>query len=215
MLSPALLASGVTSGRDKFRIQILFVLAFAILPLSVEAYGSTPGQTLYLGAGILNRNSGAVATDATNSSLPLFGELYGQVAISAFFDLGRSFSLSPDLHYTPIGLIESDTLETTRILAGAVRVNYSTSRTFDLHLGPGLQFYTISGEGGTIDLSNGASTTTFGRPDSSATSISIYWDGGIGFNFDSLRIEASVWAVGLLTSRRTFSPVVSLSWGLL
>jgi hypothetical protein len=191
------------------------VFLIAVSAFGSEAYGSTLDQTLYFGAGLLNRNSGAVATDATNSSMPLFGEIYGQLAVSAFFDLGGALSLSPDLHYTPIGLTESDTLETTRILAGAVRLNYATSKTFDLHLGPGLQFYTISGESGTIDLSNGASTTTFARPDSSATSINLYWDGGVGFNFDSLRIEASVWAAGLLTSRRTFSPVVSLSWGLL
>jgi hypothetical protein len=188
---------------------------FISLLLSVEASASTPGRALYLGAGALNRNSGAVATDATSSSMPLFAEVYGQLAASAFFDLGGALSLSPDLHYTPIGITTPDTEETTRILAGAIRLNYSTSKSFDLHLGPGLQFYTISGPGGTIDLSNGASTTTFGRPDSSATSINIYWDGGLGFNYDSLRIEASVWIAGLLTSRRTFSPVVSLSWGLL
>jgi len=185
-----------------------------LLLFSETALASTASHTFYAGAGALNRNSGAVATDATSSSKPLLAETYAQVSIAGFFDLGGNTSFSPDLHYTPIGLKESDTGETTRVLAFGARLNQTISSLVDLHFGPGLMFYSISGTGGTIDLSNGAGTSTFGRPDASATSTLVYWDLGAGYSLDPVRIEFSVWVAGALSSRRTLSPALTLSWGL-
>jgi len=100
-------------------------------------------------------------------------------------------------------------------LTFGIRALYPASNHFELHLGPGMLLYRISGAGGTIALSNGTGTTTFGRPDSASTSVALYWDAGFGLTYDSFRIDASALVTGVLSSRRTVSPVITLSWGIL
>jgi hypothetical protein len=175
------------------------------------AHASFMGGRAFLGTGILNHNSGAQSTDATTTSKPLISELYPQLTLTGTFHLTGRWGFSPDFHYTPFGRKNSDTGESTSVFSFGLRALYYLSHVFDLHFGPGLFLYSISGSGGTIDLSNGASTTTFGKPSSSVTSSAICWDLGFGYSYQKYRLDFSTLITGIASTRRTISPVLSIS----
>ncbi len=161
------------------------------------------------------RNAGLAVTDADSGEKPFFSELYPVLSLTGMIGDTNSYRISPNLNYAITSKDSPDGGSATRVYAFGVRAVTPRISSFDFHLGPGVMFYNIKGKGGTKDLNNGATTTTFGLPDQSVTSRIFYMDLGAAYIWDKLRVESSFLISGFLSSKFALSPVLTVSWGIL
>jgi hypothetical protein len=168
----------------------------------------------YLGAGVIGHNAGFAATNRVTGTKPFLGNLYTQVSAMAIFRLDGSWALSPDFHYAPLAQNSPDGKESTNVFSFGVRIFYKIFKSVDLHLGPSVLFYQISGVGGLVSLNNGLSTTSFAAPNGSSVSRLICLDTGLGLSFGAFRLDTSILVSGFFSnSKRSISPLVTLSVG--
>ena len=168
----------------------------------------------YIGAGLINHNVGEAITNATTATRPFFNEQYPQVSLAVALSLGTDWLISPDFHYALPAKTTPEGYEKTSVYSYGLRVVYRISDLFDLHFGPSVLVYKISGAGGIIPLSNGASTSNFGIPSTSSSSNSVCLDTGVGFG-QAYRAELDLLISGVAkTARRAYSPLLTLSMGL-
>ncbi len=199
----------------KVIISFLFVCGIAA-PAQSWAFGETDAPMLYLGGGAINHNSNRAATSATTGATKTFDEVYAHVGALGLFGLDADWGISPFFYYGVTTKKSPEGGQSTGVYAGGVRALYNIMDGLDVHVGPAALFYRISGKGGTVVLSNGSSTATFGLPSLSKTSRVLAWDIGIGFGVDVVRIDAGVFVSGLVSSsKRAVSPHVTLSVGVL
>ena len=180
------------------------------------AQAETEMPMLYVGGGIIDHNANRASTSATTGATKTFGEVYPHAAVMGMFGLDSDWSISPYFYYgltskkSPEGGVKSS------VYALGIRALYQLIDEIDVHLGPSALFYHLSGKGGTVVLSNGSSTSTFGIPSTSVTSRVISWDAGFGIRYDIVRLDAGVFVSGLLSStKRAVSPHITLSVGVL
>jgi hypothetical protein len=179
------------------------------------ASGYGENFSVYLGAGAIGHDAGKVATDATSSSKPILGDIYTHATLMTFLKVSDFWDLSGDFHYAIPYKKSPEGGETSTIFGGGLRVFYRITNGLDVHLGPGVQFYQINGNGGTVSLNNGSGSSTFAIPSGSSTSRILYLDTGLGVSFGQIRLDSLVLISNLFSSnRRAISPVLNLSVGL-
>ena len=195
----------------------VFITAFlAFLGFSRSVFAlSMDSQTVYLGAGAMNHDSGIASINSKTGDKPYLSDIYSQLTLTGIFRFNDSWAFSPDFHYTPLSRATPEGGERVSILGVGARVLFNAGRGFDLHLGPGMLFYQIHGNGGSISLNNGSGYARFGIPSGSSTSRTVYLDTGFGITCDRFRIDGSVLITGLLSfSTLGISPILTLSAGL-
>lgn len=189
---------------------LLFLSFFVFVNNSSSASDSKNGVSL--GLGLLAHRAGKVTNNATKSSKPLFTEVYSDLALEWYNEIDTTWGISTQLNYTPIAKKSPDGGEKTRVYSAALRVHQSMADGADVHLGPGMMFYQISGSGGTITLNNGSGTLTFGLPSTTTTSRISYLDLGASWVINEMfQLEAAVLMSGLVSSKRAFHPFIEVS----
>lgn len=201
------------SGLISLQILCLFFLMIEATWGLASGYGER--FSVYLGTGAIAHDVGKVAVDATSSSKPILGDVYTHATLMAFLNVGDRWDLSTHFHYAFPYKKSPEGGESSTIFGGGLRVFYHLTEGFDVHLGPGVQFYQISGIGGTVSLNNGSGSATFALPSGSSISRIFYLDTGLGLSFGRLRLDGLVFISNLFSStRRSVSPVLNLSVGL-
>ncbi len=181
---------------------------------NAEANLNIPGEKkIYLGVGVISQNVGRLTSSDTGSA-SLFTSNFTEIHLVADFDFLGSWHLSPMVGYTPLGLKSADTNEKSYLLPIAVRLSNSLG-LFNVFAGPGILIYKISGSGGTATLNNGTTTAVFGLPSETVSSKLFMLDFGIDRNFSNFKLAAETMLTGLLTSRRAFNLMLSISYGVL
>jgi hypothetical protein len=132
--------------------------------LAEGEYGSLEsGFSLIGGIGGYFRDffrSGRNAKDGSGSGL----SLYPVIHLGACFELGDGWALWPAAAWSPLGRGGPEDATSTRVLPISLRLRKALE-SWEVYAGPGVSYYWISGNGGTMRLSNGSSSTVFGLPD--------------------------------------------------
>jgi len=193
-------------------LRIFSVLVTLLVVQPAEAHFGAE-KTIYLGLGMISQDVGRETSSDTGTA-GLFTANYTDVQLIGDFSFLGAWHLSPMIAYTPLGNKSADTNEKSYLLPIAVRLK-SSFGLFDVFAGPGLLIYSISGSGGTATLNNGTSTAVFGLPSTSASSKLLMLDVGVDRDIFNFKLAAEAMVTGLLSTRRAFNLMVSLSYGVL
>jgi hypothetical protein len=85
----------------------------------------------------------------------------------------------------------------------------------DLRVGPGVYFYMISGQGGSVVLDNGNSTSEFYSPGFTSTARMFYLSAGTGLELGAFRLDADAVFLNTFSRLRTISGYLTFSYGFL
>jgi hypothetical protein len=153
----------------------------------------------YAGLGIFHQNIGKVTDDATAAPSYL-GETYFPELVFGW----RFERFLPTLGWTILGRKTNDGEKRHSVMRLELPYLFPLFSGIQPKAGMGLMLYQIYGEGSTVTLRNGGSTSNFYVPGGSRTSKIFYAALGGGFEHGNLRADVDLLISGLLTTRRAF-----------
>ncbi|MEC7276236.1 MAG: hypothetical protein VXV96_07940 [Bdellovibrionota bacterium] len=165
-----------------------------------------------LGVGLMNEAVGRYQTDV-NGDKSLFNNKLALEAGASFpLDDDQAWRLHGDLGLLwPSGEVS---YITRNVFYMTANLGYSFTKEFEWRLGGGFYFTRISGEGGTVPIQNGDSTTNFPIPEEASISRNVTLNTSFNYEFYqdvSVRTEAFVF--NPLNSRnRTFNVALTLRY---
>jgi hypothetical protein len=183
-------------------------------PDASHVVASIPDHRFFAGLGMLVFNGGRYANQASGDTG--YGALVlPELSVSARIPLGTtSWRIAPLLSFTPIAHKSVDGGESTYVLRYEVKAVRELFWGLDAEAGVGIYDAIIRGTGGTIELGNGNSKSTFGFPSHSSSTLLFYWEAGLGHELiHSLRVDAQAFVTNLVSSGRTFNYSLQLSYG--
>lgn len=169
-------------------------------------------RRVHAGLGVMTQNLfGKTSTDVSGASNSL-GTHYLGLHAQAHLG-GGDWLFAPTLNVTPLGLEDSDSGSTRRVLSLGL-MGVKRWSPWDIRLGPGLYFYQINGSGGRVTLNNGNSTQTFFRPGDTSTAFQFSAIAGIGREINpDFRVDWDFAVTGLAGERRALTSMLFLSYG--
>jgi len=189
------------------RARIAF-LAF-VLSTSVIASDSSSKSAIYLEAGSSFSNMMKItkSDDASKSKLGTHQFIF---SLS-----GRIWDFKPEFAYTILPRKGTGDTYKSRLMVIQLPYLITLVDDVDLKFGPSYWMHTISGSGGSVELSNGTGTATFYKPDRSSTAktlgfttgVFVNAGGGFGLDFD-LNVLSP------LSKRRSITAIAQLTWSL-
>lgn len=187
------------------------LIAFSIFSSSAQADDQ---RRIYGSVGILNQNL-AKFSKAESGAKSFWGDTFINWAAAGRFGGGNWLAL-PMLTFTLPSRKTSDS-ETSK---GVYTLSFSIVRkisSFELHLGPGLMLYRISGPGGEIVLNNGNSIATFYAPNTSSTARLLFWAIGGGWELPGtgVRFDLDSWVTSAFGNSRAVNLFAYFSLGFL
>lgn len=194
------------------------LLAFFVSASSVqtaELLNSTQSaRSLFFGMGLLTYRFGELSEDPTGAR-SMISAIYPEISLGGRFYLSEHWRLAPRVHYTFPGRSIVDDTATASIIYFSIPF-IKDFYTLDLKFGMGLLLYRISGEGGTVELNNGNSTSTFGKPGLSSTSNLFTLEIGVGrLIYEQLRFDMDLFATTPVdASRRSLGMRAGVSYGI-
>jgi hypothetical protein len=166
--------------------------------------------------GILADQLGRFATQPSGGT-SFSSSAYFSILGSVVFTVPPFWKASFWILDTPVRKTDSDGgAGSSYVLLGAraLRVFRLTEGwTVEPMLGLGLMYYQVGGSGGTVQLNNGNGYTTFGYPSDSSNAHLFFLEAGVAITLWHFRLENSVIATGVATSRRSFSFLSTLQFG--
>lgn len=179
---------------------------------SSKSSSSLP-KGVYGGLGMLNFDAGVASSSASSGTKPFLYQTYTMLSLTSFHSLKGLWQISPIFDLTLIGRKTPEGKAKTAVtVLGARFIRPAFFSGFNFHLGPGLIFYRIDGSGGTVDLNNGSGVSTFGAPNETRASNSIYYDFGVGYQISKYRFELSILVTEpFKTTKRAISPIVAIN----
>jgi hypothetical protein len=174
-----------------------------------------PSPRAFVGLGVLVYGGGRYSDQVTGAKSHSAFAL-PELSLSGRLPLMSGWGWAPLLAFTPLGRKSDDEGQTTYVLRIEAKITRSLAEILDLQAGIGLTDAIIAGSGGTIELGNGESKSVFGFPTRSSASILFYWQLGAGAELmRALRVDASVFVQGALSSERAFNYTLQMSYGFL
>jgi hypothetical protein len=165
-----------------------------------------------VGLGGILQNMLGKAAIGERGETGFFGTFYSAVFFSARTSVG-GYRVVPALALSLPGRTDPDSAVRKTLLLLSVSSAFEYDRV-DFRIGPGLAFYRVSGQGGTIELGNGTSSLTFYKPDYSAIARNFYLNLGAGVQFGRrFRADLDAVVMGVLGTRRALNLVVGVSYG--
>ena len=198
-------------------VKIIFIL---LLPLESLAFKH---NTFSLGFGYYSQNiRNKVSQDKTGKT-GLLGEANYPVNLKYDFSVYADWFLAPHLSHT--FLARKDAAGTTQatithgslLIGKNIRFGQGGSGLggtgLDWYFGPGIIQHTIKGTGGTAELDNGTSTSTFAIPNRSSVSRKVTVNFGTSLSFYSSRLALDlIFENFFSTERRTQSMMLGYSY---
>jgi hypothetical protein len=183
----------------KHSLSVVFGLALLLgAALPVHA------GTFYFGGGAFAMNPLKVANTPQGTISTL-----GQVYLPLTFGY-RTDSLMTTLRFTPLGPKDSDGSVSRRVIDLSFPFFLDSGGNFKV--GPGILAYWLSGTGGTVELNNGTSTSTFYRPNTSSFSTLITLNAGVGVDIAFFRWDLDFVITSILSSRRAVNLSTALTF---
>jgi hypothetical protein len=179
------------------------------------AVGPVHADTRFMAlTGILVEHPMSVSGEASGAA-GVAGATYAQIGVGLRAPMpifGGNWFFQPSLTYTVPGRLLNDGAGRVNIWALALPFSGNLS-VFEFKVGPGILFYQYKGAGGTEDLPNGGTTTTYYRPSDSVTSKVTFLDLGLGAAIgEKFRLDVDLYINGLLSLRRDFSLVAQAGY---
>lgn len=188
--------------------------AQARLATKTSRSSSSSANSYHIGLGLLNHNAGKVATSANSGDKPFFGQIYNQLDFAAYFSISNGWSISPAFNLSLFGKKSPEGEQKSSISLVGVRTHKLFTSNFDYHFGLGFIAYVIKGQGGAVDLNNGAGTTTFGTPSDTTSSSQMYYDLGLGYTYQKYKINFSTLITEAFEgSKLALNPMLTFSMG--
>lgn len=193
----------------KKTLPALTLLATLLGPTPAHAVVSST-YSLFGRVGLMQDNFMRVSTADSGSKGIIAGPM---PALGLSYRIG---SFMPGVSYTILGRSAASDTSKAKILAFDLPYIWSFFDSFELKTGAGLMMKSISGDGGTVQLNNGNSTSSFARPGRSVTSTTAFLHLGAGLPYsDAVRFDMDLWVSGAFSSRRAFTLYLSAAWGFL
>lgn len=183
----------------------------SLIPGVSHSYGDAP-RRLYLGAGLITSGLNTAADSATGD-LGLIGRQYLQLGIMTRFSFWESWAVAPSLHFTPLSRALEDSAGTSSVLMATLPLVHKLS-VFDVKLGSGVSYQFLRGEGGIVELRDGNATDEFALPGRNESIRTLHLALGLGVGHDRIRFDLDAIVAGALSSRRTYSLVTQVSYGM-
>lgn len=193
---------------------VLRVLVIAVAT-SFYAQSSVAGQNkkVYLGTGALFQNM-ISTTSAADASKSMTGTVYApHLGLQGDFHGPSGFGLAPTVFYTPLTKTGANGVKKS-LLVAALPARWAFGGLAVLRAGPGLMIYSVSGDGGSVDLNNGTGTATFYLPATKSSAKVITVNLGVGIEFGRLaRLDVDLIVPGILSSSRAYNLATALNFG--
>lgn len=197
-----------------------FIISFLILWFSSPSFASfmssSGKSTVYGGIGMIDHWSGKIATSATSTDKPRFYNTYTYFHLSSLHEISAGWSLSPEFYFSIPSKKSPDGHEKFSVYGWGLRCVYNYSSAWNFLIGISGMYYGISGDGGDVVQSNGASQSTFATPKTTETTSRLALDAGAVYIFDLWRLETSVLISNPSDSNKmSFNPMLTLTRGFL
>lgn len=191
------------SGRAScyFFLYPFLILLALTLPLTLRASGE---PIAYGSFGFLLQNL-YTTSQTSYSDAGTVGGSYIDLGVTVdLYRPGPEWSLSGTVHATPLGRSLQDEAGTVRIFRGGFLFNRKFG-SIALRMGTGIFSQWTVGSGGTTQLRNGSSVSTFGLPGRSSFGYTLYFQAGALFSVtDRFIMEADVISIASFSKRREF-----------
>jgi hypothetical protein len=166
---------------------------------SLSAQASETGP--YAGLGTFFQNMMKV-TNSETASRDLLGEAYAPEVLVGY----RVWHLFPAFGWTVFGRKSNEGDKKRYVMRLDLPYLFPYSNELELKAGLGMFFYRIRGEGGSVSIRNGGSTSTFYVPSGNRSSAFFYFSGGAGLLLRaSWRLDFDVLLGEPLSRRRSFN----------
>jgi hypothetical protein len=181
------------------------VLAAIMVAGAVRAQSTSERlPRLYFGANVIAHQILKASGDVTGASSPVASVLPG-FGFAFRLPIKDAWAFMPSVSFTLLGRETQDESATVRLLPLQLDLVRRVG-AFDFRAGPGVLMTIISGNGGTLKLDNGTTTSDFARPAGLATSTLLYLGLGAGSEVGGkLRWDATLLLQSILSERRAFS----------
>ncbi|MGE0631814.1 MAG: hypothetical protein AB7O96_05375 [Pseudobdellovibrionaceae bacterium] len=132
-------------------------------------------------------------------------------------EITSDWFFSPELGHTLLPRDTSDKMAkvtiTHLVFPFGQNISNSGSGTWDWYAGPGLIRYSIKGEGGTVRLNNGTSTSIFAKPGRNVTIQKVTTNIGSSYTYESSRFGLDLIIENLMsTAKRSQSFMLSYAY---
>lgn len=198
--------------KKRFFIVLFFCLTTVLTGSAVWAQNVFNNESHFrFGTGVLSLNAltNTTSEDAssdffgTNYILPLHAQWSTQV-----FGLG----IMPRLLYTLIPVEAADEGSKSTVLLASLPAVFNLNDSLEATVGLGYMLRTIKGEGGTTELGNGTSTSTFALPGRSETTKNFLLEAGIHYTTLPYVLSFELLGSSLLSERRSVSFLITLNY---
>ena len=195
----------------EFRLAALFLLTFLGSGLAL----ADTDKKLYVGAGVMATNLSRT-TATVSGSKGFWGPVFPEVVVNYRMPISDQLDFTPTLDLTLLGAFgvnrATDGAADETIVGLIFPLSYKIMM-LDLHGGLGIKFLHYTGQGGTTDLNNGTTVTTFYRPSRSSTTRIVVVDLGVGGQIvPTLRADLDTWIEDIGSARRAVSILFKLSY---
>ncbi len=199
------------------RLAVLGLAACAgAVSCAAPAHAEPSREGWYLGTGLVLSDLYRTASVSTGDLGPV-GATYFQLQV-AYATPWLGMTLVPSLSFTPIARSDTDQSVSQRLYSLMVALEGRASFG-DYRFGTGLRLFQQTGNGGSVVLNNGNSTSTFARPAFDSWARNVFLDLGLGDEVARLgvgvplRLDLDLWGTSLLSSARALDCALSLSVG--
>lgn len=171
----------------------LFLFLFT---LSAQAADAGP----YAGLGMFFQNMLKV-TESEKATRSLYGEVYLPELVAGY----RFWNLFPTFGWTILGKKIPDGEKRRYVMRIDIPYVFPYDAETEIKAGFGMLFHRIRGDGQSVSLRNGSSTSTFYVPSGNRSSATFYLGGGLGLIRNALRFDFDFVLGEPLTRRRSFN----------
>lgn len=190
---------------------ILTLAMLFILSNNAQAFQA---KHWWAGVGFYSENALNKVAEKNDGSKGFLGATNLPLTFRYDWAVTQSWFLAPQLNYTPIPRdSEGKTAKVTLLhLAFPMGRNHGP---LEWSIGPGILRETIKGEGGTVTLNNGTSTSTFAQPGREVTIQKVSLDLGAGYTSGRFKYAVDLFFLSpLSSSERTQNLMLSLTYDL-
>jgi len=128
---------------------------------------------------------------------------------------GKVWGFRPEVAYTILPRKGPDDTYKSRLMVIQIPYLFDMTDSIALKAGASLWMHKVSGDGGTVLLSNGTGTSTFYKPERSSSANTLAFTAGATFMiFDGLGLDFDLNLLSPLSKRRSISAIAQLTWSL-
>jgi hypothetical protein len=189
--------------------KILSLLVYILCSVSCTAFASSK---YLLGFGYFSQNAMNKTTKKETGEPSLMGTNMFPLIFAFSTPVFEGWLIEPQIQWTPAPR-STETL-TSSIFVFSLAAGMVITESWNWYLGPSYYSTTLKGKGGTKELNNGTSTTTFAVPGRSVTTKTLALDIGTAVQFSSYRIAFGSLVESIMSNsgKRTYNLYLNFAY---